>query len=164
MSYTPNTKEQYRDPLLAGKKENGEPVENAYYHGYLNDKDASEIFGYDYASDTFDVLFHNLDIYDDVFEELGIDINKDAPDLKAIYEKRMLSEYSEDELCQMSQTTKICKAFHDIVLHWLNMERDEIVTGMIDSMDEDEYDEIKNKVDNEGYENCVVKYWGNKDD
>lgn len=93
----------------------------AYNEKFLNDKDKEFIRGYDYAVDCILNLFTNLEVFPD-FEEL-------LDDHKAIIKegKTMIAQES--------------------VGQWAEMDRDELITSMINSMDEIEYWKIREEVE-----------------
>ena len=95
-----------------------------YNEKYLNEQDAEFIRGYDWAVKEILNLFENNV---EVFPEL----------------ERLLDD----------KTAIICEGKANLVSecieHWSEMERDELITSMIDGMEEDEYNSIKAKVDRE---------------
>lgn len=97
-----------------------------YNQKYLDKYNNEFIAGYDFAVDNIDNLFNNLDIY--------------IPEM-----------YVDDEdinLCAFLENhPKIEGKFRECVKHWMEMERNMLITSMIDDMDEEEYSKIKTKVD-----------------
>lgn len=91
---------------------------------FLNERDKDFIKGYDWAVQQILGLFcDNLDVYPELMELFD--------DNKAIIKP---------------DKTKIAK---DAIEHWAEMERNEIVAGMLYSYDEEEYNKIREKVLNE---------------
>lgn len=95
-----------------------------YNEKYLNAKDKEYVAGFDEAVEQIKCLFSNLDVYPDLEELLD--------DNKAI-----IAEGKAD-------TVK--EAIED----WMESQRDELITSMIDNMSEKEYQSIKESVDGRG--------------
>lgn len=97
-----------------------------YNEKYLNDADKEFIKGFDYAVEHILNLFDgNEDTYSDLADLL--DSNKA---LVNVDKKKIVRDAAE---------------------HWMEMERDEIITSMIERMDDDEYE--KNKEAAQGKQN-----------
>lgn len=92
-----------------------------YNEKYLVGENKAFVMGFDHAVKTVLNLLYNLDVYPD-FEEL-------LDDKKAII---------------VDGKVEIVRESID---HWCEMERDEMITGMIDGMDEEEYRKVKERVD-----------------
>lgn len=92
-----------------------------YNEKYLKDKDAEFIRGFDYAVENMLNIFNNLDVYPDVEELLD--------------DKKAILKEGKAELVR------------DALEEWVEMARDEVITSMIESMDETEYQRIKEAVD-----------------
>ena len=93
-----------------------------YNEKYLVGNNKMFIAGFDYAVETILNLFDgNLDVYPKLEELLD--------DKKAIIADGKVALVKES------------------IDHWAEMQRDEMITGMIDGMDEDEYKKIKAEVD-----------------
>lgn len=101
-----------------------------YNEKYLNETDKEYIRGYDYAvEEVLETFFANLDCYD--FRVDGEDI-----DLGLILENH----------------ESITDKLKDAMKQCFESERDQMITSMIDHMDDNEYEQIKEKVDKEAYE------------
>ena len=157
MGMYPNVRNKTLRPLFnntAGSDK--QERENAYWEGYLNNDDAYMTHGYDYATEVVDTFFHNLDVFEEEFELLDLE-RYDLPDEHIVFGEKALSEYSEEELARMSETTKIMTLMRTSILKWLEIERDELVVGLIEQCPDDEYNDIKERADKGEYENVVIK-------
>ena len=92
-----------------------------YNQKYLDQINTVFIKGYDWAVKQIQNMFNNLDCY---------------PDLKLLLDDKVA--IIKDHKVGMVQTC---------IEDWAEMERDEMITSMIDNMSEDEYKAIKAKVD-----------------
>lgn len=115
-----------------------------YNQKYLNEKDSEFVRGFDWcAENAMDVFFDNIEDF------LGIDS----------YIMHILKEeIPEDEHEEYVQITyggteekRTIKTYLDsiraCIIDFVESNRDELITSMIDSMDDDEYEAIKEKVD-----------------
>lgn len=117
-----------------------------YNQKYLNDHDKDAIKGYDWcAEEVVDNFFDNMDVYfaDDSY--LMHTLNEEVPeDQQEEYEM----EYSFGEQETVKRTVKTyADLLRSKLLDWIEMQRDEIITSMLDGMNEDEYQQIKAEVD-----------------
>lgn len=95
-----------------------------YNQKFLNGRDKNFIEGYDWAVQQILGLFcDNLDVYPELMELFD--------DNKAIIKPNK---------------TEIAK---DAIEDWAEMQRDELITGMLDGYDEEEYNKIRERVLNE---------------
>lgn len=93
-----------------------------YNEKYLVDNDKMFVQGFDWAVSQIVNLFEgNLEVYPDLKELLD--------DKKAVIK--------DDKV----------KIAIEAIQDWAEMERDELITSMIDGMDEGEYQKIKEKID-----------------
>lgn len=99
--------------------------DEAYNEKYLLENDKQFLSGFDYAIDkVMGMFFANLDIFDFTVEGEDIDIGRifaNHPDISALFQGNM-KQYFESE-------------------------RNELVVSMIENMDDDEYERIKEEVD-----------------
>lgn len=101
--------------------------DNDYNQKYLNEKDKEFVRGFDYAfNDALDSFFANIDDMDFDVDDEDIDLGKILTNHEAILER-----------------------LKDNILEWFEGERDEMITSMIDHMDENEYEANKAKYANE---------------
>lgn len=122
--------------------------EDEYYNeDFLDGTDKEFIKGFDWATEmAVDNFFDNnfdggMPVEED--GELSTILNKELPDyLKEKYEMEFTFGDREPE-------TREIKTYADLlrskILDWIEMERDELITSMIDNMDEDIYEAIRNK-------------------
>ena len=89
-------------------------TDDFYNEKYLNEKDKEFLKGYDYAVEQALNLLNNADVYPD-FDDL-LNPNKSLVNT----DKKEIVKNALDQ--------------------WLEMERDELITSMIDYMDDDEYE------------------------
>ena len=98
-----------------------------YNQKYLNEIDQEYVRGFDHAvDDCLDSFFYNLDSFD--FEVEGEDIELG----------RFLDNHEE-----------IKDKFVENMKEWFESCRDEMIVSLIEHMSEEEYDEIKARVDKE---------------
>ena len=158
MSYIPDIRDPF-EPDFTGQKTDAEKEENAYYQGYLNEKDAEYIAGYDYAVEVmFESFFYNLDIYTDEHEDCGFDDQRLASfnrHFSDFIQKENTSEPLDLETIEDSHIRLLLsmyRSFH----HYAEMERDEIGTGLIEGMEEADYDDCREKC-KQGYKNILLR-------
>lgn len=115
-----------------------------YNQKYLDRDNSNVISGYDWCTEmAVDNFFDNFGDVDD--EYLTHILSEKVPDI-------LKSEYEMDFTFGDSKTEKRkIETYADLlrlkILEWIEAERDELITSMIDNMDEDEYKAIKEKVD-----------------
>ena len=133
--------------------------DDRYNEDFLSGQDKAELFGYDWCTEeVVDNFFDNLDVYFDDDDYLMHILNEELP------EDMQKEEVIEWTFGDRPDTTRQIKTYRDLLrskLHdWIEMERDEIITSMIDAMDENLYQAIRNKVlkDNEKSENPKEYY------
>ena len=144
-----------RDPFDAKYRSDKPDRPNPYYEGYLNEKDKNELDGYDYlAENVVDSFFFNMNIHDrivDAFEALGLDLDK--VDHAVLVNRREASaEITEEEWEKLNPETKLVLSIKEGLEEYMESDRDELVTSMIDNMDEQEYKENFKKVWGKGEE------------
>lgn len=117
-----------------------------YNQKYLNQRDTAELFGFDYCTEeAVDNFFDNIDHYFGIDSYLGHVLNEELP-------KSMQEEYTMEFSFRADESEdRTCKTYADLlrmrILEWIEMERDEVITSMIENMDDEEYEAIKAKVD-----------------
>lgn len=92
-----------------------------YNEKYLVGKGKAFVAGFDHAVKTVLNLLYNLDVYPKLEELLD--------DKKAVI------------------TDGKADIVREAIDHWCEMERDAVITGLIDGMDEEEYSKVKEHVD-----------------
>lgn len=113
-----------------------------YNEKYLNRKDKEFVSGYDWAVEqTVDNFFDNLNMLEN--NELEPLLNKEI-ECDETYEMTWAHGNREDEKREIKTFAEYLRFK---ILEWCEMERDELITSMIDHMDEAEYKAIKEKAD-----------------
>lgn len=121
------------------KKLNDDGTPNPYWEGVLIGEDKEFIRGYDYNTDNaINNLFDNLDVYTSEFAEENIDINDvDINIVCSDNDEKWYVDYTLEELEQMNKPTRLMLLMKYILNHYIEMERDELITAMIDDMEEE---------------------------
>lgn len=130
-----------------------------FYNADFLDKNDSEcVSGYDWAAEAVDNLFDNLEVITDSSDYVANFMNTEVPDyMQEQYTMEFAFGNREDE-------DRVVKTYADYlrfkILEWLEDERNEFITSMIDNMDEKMYEAIRNRVlkDNEKKENPKEYY------
>ena len=157
MSYIPDCREKY----LKDIKKSVLPVTaregqiNPYWYGLLKGDDREFLKGYDWNTmHAVNSLFDNLDVYSEYLEEVGINCDEIDEDivngavgtlnenLAEVTDQRKvwtLDDFSEEELGKMSMSTKLMLTIKHIVSDWIEQSRDELVSSMVESMDDKEH-------------------------
>lgn len=113
---------------------------------YLADIDKAEVSGYDYCAEmVVDNFFNNLDVYyggDNYFMHI---MNEEIPESMR---EEYVMEYSDGSREDEKRTVK---TYGDLLrsnlLDWIESERDQLITSIIDGYTEEEYKAIKERVD-----------------
>jgi hypothetical protein len=122
-----------------------------YNQKYLNDKDREFIRGFDWClENAVDIFFDNIsdlgDYEDSYLEHV---LNAEVPEsLKDEYEL----EYTFSDVKETRKIVTYADYLRSKLLDWVESERDQLITSMIDGMDDAEYDKIKEVVDRDSYE------------
>lgn len=102
-------------------------TDNNYNEKYLNEKDREYLEGFDWCVKTvLESFTDNMNIYKNEFDINGVALN--------------LAWFLENNQ-EVSEKLKEC------MVHFSEMERNTLITAMIEGMDEEEYKEIKARVD-----------------
>ena len=110
-------------------------TDESYNQNYLNDTDAEFIAGFDWCTKmVVENFFNNLDNYE-ITDGQGFDV----------------IEYLEAH-------EEVAEELKNDMLQWIEGQRDELITSMIENMSDEEYDEIKVKVDAGERKNCLNTY------
>lgn len=149
-----------RDPFDARYKSDTPERPNPYYEGFLNEEDKDEIDGYDYLADNVvDSFFFNMDIHDrimDAFKDAGLDLDK--VDHSVLISRRDASdEITQKEWDKLNPETKLVLSIKEGLEYYIERDRDELITSMIDNMDEQDYEENFKKVWGKGQEELTQK-------
>ena len=119
-----------------------------YNEKYLNNFDKEFVRGYDWCVEmSVDNFFDNLDIYFGDDSHIMHLLNEELPEnMREEYEiERTFAD--ENARVEKRDVKTYVDLFRSKILDYIEMERDELITSMIDNMDEQEYAKIKAKVD-----------------
>ena len=131
---------------------------DAYYNeDFLDETGKLRVSGYDFCTEAaVDSFFDNMDIYFERDSYIGHILNEKVPE-------SMREEYEVETASGEDKTRKI-RTYGDYlrscILDYIATNRDELITSLIDDMDEDLYKEIRRKVleDNKISANPKVYY------
>lgn len=120
---------QYRKP-----EEIPEDEINPYWEGKLNKENEEVVRGYDWAVEELDTFLEgSIDVamrdYIGAHSSLQIDMG-------IMNDQRNISEFSRDEIKQMSKETYLLKAMHSEISNRLECVRNEMITSFIEGQDE----------------------------
>ena len=141
MSYIPNVREKFKTPLF--KNTQGAAAEkeiNYYWQGYLDDRSAQFLAGFDWA-----ILMVVRNFFDnmDMFEDGENDISADDVNLS-------LCEYFEKHPDKRIN-------FRTCLEGWAEMERNELAVSLIEGMDDKELEKRMEAAEN-GENNCLYDF------
>lgn len=124
-------------------------TDESYNEKYLNSQNQSEIIGYDWCAEmVVDNFFNNLDVYFDDDSYIMHVLNEKLPEGEQEEYDMLFSFTGKGE---SDKEHRKVETYMDLLrmelLHWIEMDRDELITSMIDGMDQDEYKKIKERVD-----------------
>ena len=117
-----------------------------YNQKYLSSADRREIFGFDWCAETVENFFANLEWLDEN-EKLLKFLEKEMPE-----EEQEENEWDYITLNGERETGKeklvtYADYLRAALIEWIEMERDEVITSLIDSMTDEEYTKIKEQID-----------------
>lgn len=124
-------------------------TDEGYNEKYLNQKDKEFLRGFDWCVEMAVDNFFDNDMGDLASEGdyLGhILCGKVPEEMQEEYIMEHTVAGEEDEKRKVETYADLIRMK---ILEWIEMERDELITSMIDNMDDDEYEQIKAKVDGE---------------
>lgn len=117
-----------------------------YYNSdFLDEADHDLVRGYDWATEAVDNLFDNIDSLTDGSDHIEKFLNEELPE-------SMQDEYDMDFAFDEEHPTehREVKTYGDFLrmqmLSWLEIERNELIVSLIENMDEEIYNAIRNKV------------------
>lgn len=134
----------YGGPKGRENTDNLEGEINPYWDGNLNDDNKYCVFGFDTAAEMADGTFANDlssyidDYWEEYFEERFGKLDKLNIDDDVLGERKCIDDYTEEEISKWSKATALLMIAKEVLLDTLEMERNELVTGLIDSQDDDE--------------------------
>jgi hypothetical protein len=115
-----------------------------YNKDFLDGSNEEFVRGYDWATEAVDNLFNNMDSLTDGSDHIEKFLDEPLPEC-------MQTDYEMDFAFQDQATEhRDVKTYGDFlrmrILEWLEMERNELITSMIDDMNEELYKAIRNRV------------------
>lgn len=125
-------------------------ISETYNQKYLKKDDKTFVKGFDWATQMtvdnfFGNDFGNLLLESDYLRNM---LDKELPDeLKDEYAMECSFPYDEPEKFETRKVETYGDLIRMRILEWIESERNELITSMIDNMDEEEYDKIKKEVD-----------------
>jgi len=99
-----------------------------YNEKYLDETNAEYVAGYDLNTFELQSFWDNLDVY----EEL--------------------------EFLEYLVKPEHIKALKDTLNDWIELNRDQMITSMLDAMDEQEYEKMKERIDSGNLKPYILKY------
>jgi len=145
MSYIPLVRDKMTNSIY--NKEDVKP--NPYYEGLLGDEEKECIKGYDVcAEEAAENAFYNLDAYEKYFEALGLNMTRFTTDalFAQMKSEKSVVELDKKEIDSLTYEEKIVTLLHEILQTHMEMYRSEIVTTMIEGLDDSEYEKNYKKV------------------
>ncbi len=104
-----------------------------YNEKYLNEEDSQYVLGFDHCiEDCIENFFDNIDMYGN---ELGTNVKWLKKPMK-----------------------KLLKAIKKCMLDYSEIQRDEMITGLIDGYSEEEHESLKKAVDSGEIQNAISRY------
>lgn len=123
-------------------------TDEEYNEKYLNKYDNEFVRGFDWCVEmAVDNFFSNLDIYFDSDSHLTHLLNEKLPEGMSEDYEMDFTYADENRKKELRKTETYGDMLKYKILDYIEMERNELITSMIDNMDEQEYAEIKAKVD-----------------
>ena len=137
-------------------------VDEAYNEKILNEEDSQYMYGYDICVDeSVDNFFNNLKNWEADIKEAMYGEDSEAPldiDYETVWNDDMYySDYQEEDLQKMGSVTRLLLLLKERMLEWAECNRNEIITGLIENMDDAEYEELKEKVNSGEWKNALVR-------
>ena len=132
-----------------------EEKENAYYQGYLTEKDATFLAGYDVCAQQFENFISSLEFTSDT--ELSGELAREKWD--EIYKEFLDRENTDDLMDIQSVRSPICRAILTLARElflYTESERDSIGVSMIESMEDKDY-ELQVEKCKSGYKNILLR-------
>ena len=130
------TKDAYPFGMYARKNEEIPKDEiNPYWDGNLKGAGKHYVDGYDYGIETAKNFFSDIMDYDELIDQTGFLKNVDED---VINDDRPADDFPIDEADKWSTETKIMKMLKDYMLELAEVERNELVTTIIENDDEEE--------------------------
>lgn len=159
MSYIPCIRDKYEVNAYS-KKENDEKI-NAYWQGFLNDQGVETLSTYDFTADIVENFFENLEVYQDVFADIVeryknatgkqaiVNASEDGENVTDVVNAEVFNregDLSDAEIGAIPLSTLLARTMYECMMHWLDMHRDELGVSILDNMNDEEYEKIKEAV------------------
>ena len=125
-----------------------------YNQKYLNEKDTEFLHGFDWCVEMAVDNFFDNDMFELQDEDLylGHILCEKLPDaIREEYE--MEHTFSDREDADIRTVETYADLIRMKLLEWIEMERNELITSMLEGLTDEEYNEIKAKVDGRSTEN-----------
>lgn len=120
-----------------------------YNQKYLNEKDSEFIRGFDWCAEmAMDNFFNNIEDFFSNDSYVMHTLNTEIPEVD--HEKYDWSNSFIEEDTEIRVIKTYLDRLRASMIYWVENHRDELITSMIDGMDEDEYNKIREKVDSDG--------------
>lgn len=120
-----------------------------YNQKYLNEKDSEFIRGFDWCAEmAMDNFFDNIEDFFSNDSYVMHTLNTEIPEVD--HEKYDWSNSFIEEDTEIRVIKTYLDRLRANLIYWVENHRDELITSMIDGMDEDEYNKIREKVDSDG--------------
>lgn len=117
-----------------------------YNQKYLREKDAEFVRGFDWCCENaVDVFFDNMEDFFGIDSYLMHILKEEIPEQD--HEEYEWTNSFDERIVEKRTVKTYLDAIRAHLIDWVEMHRDELITSMIDSMDDDEYNKIKEKVD-----------------
>lgn len=131
-----------------------------YNEKYLNEQDAECVSGYDICvKDSIENFFNNIgNIEDELLEAIGATHYNDIKlDEKLICGDMTLKDMTSKQIKSIGPLNALLLVIKSEMLSCAEKQRDEIITSMLDNMDDDEYDKLKDAADKGVYKNALIR-------
>ena len=140
MSYIPSVRKK---TITSPYMDKGGEKENGYWQGYLDADNSMFVAGYDFAVKTSaDNFFDNIDYLANYDDDAIISVDDINLSLSEFFEKH----------------PNAIEAIRCALLDWLEMDRNQLVVSVIDSMKQEEYDCIRDKAESGEYSNILYSF------
>lgn len=124
--------------------------DESYNQKYLNEKDSEFVSGFDWCADNaVDSFFDNMEEFFGIDSHIMHVLKEEIPEEE---HEEYVWVNSSDGTEEKRTVKTYLDAIRAHIMDFIEICRDELITAMIDGMDEDEYNAIKEKVDNDGGE------------
>lgn len=159
MSYIPNIRQKYDNGRFGNCE--GKKNVNSYWQGFLSDEGVQVLEVYDIVENIVENFFENLDVYREDIDEAIRDYEEETGKMATLSftektENDVVKMGPFDKASRMVATTKnyatitartvFVRAMFECMMHWMEINRDEIGVSILDGMPEDVYEKTVDKV------------------